>query len=189
MCCIVFRHCSFSDSTHVCSLLSHPVLPTLVLCSDPSLHIYIHTYIHTLIDRQSVVQANTSARNSKLRYYIGILLAILFFGGFFVKSYLEERFFERDTKRLLAYYKHVLPGSLADGDLNNARYLVWKYRGKREKLWKRLETKYGEVVRHAHEWEGYDEENKEDEEEEVEEQNLDDDDDDGTDDKEEQPDL
>jgi len=102
---------------------------------------------------ESVVQANKSARNSKLRYYLGVILAIAFFGGFLVKSYWEERSFEHDTKRLLAYYKHVVPGSLADGDENNARYLVWKYRGKRHKLWKRLEIKYGEPVREVHEWE------------------------------------
>lgn len=102
---------------------------------------------------ESVVQATLSARNSKLRYYIGILLAILFFGGFLVKSYVEEKVFERDTHRLLMYYKHAAPGSLADGDEYNARYLVWKYRGKKKKLWERLEKKYEVPVRHAHEWE------------------------------------
>jgi hypothetical protein len=80
------------------------------------------------------------------------LAAILFFGGFMVKSYVEERVFERDTKRLLAYYKHVVPGSIMDGDEHNARYLVWKYRGKKDKLWKRLETKYGEPVLGIHEY-------------------------------------
>ena len=119
---------------------------------------------------QSVVQATKSARNSKLRYYIGVILAIVFFGGFFIKSYLEESSFEYDTKRLLAYYKHVIPGSIADGDLNNARYLVWKYRGKRNKLWKRLESKYGVPVRHVNEWTDEEEEV----EEEIPEQNLDD---------------
>lgn len=117
-----------------------------------------------------MVQATKSARNSKLRYYIGVILAIVFFGGFFIKSYLEESSFEYDTKRLLAYYKHVIPGSIADGDLNNARYLVWKYRGKRNKLWKRLESKYGVPVRHVNEWTDEEEEV----EEEIPEQNLDD---------------
>ena len=103
-----------------------------------------------------------------------ILGAILFFGGFLVKSYWEDRVFERDTKRLLAYYKHVIPGSMSDGDLQNARYLVWKYRGKKEKLWKSLEKKYGEPV--LHEWEWPEEEEAADDgtEEEAEEENLDD---------------
>lgn len=79
--------------------------------------------------------------------------------------------FEHDTQRLLAYYKHAMPGTMADGDLQNARYLVWKYRGKKQALWRRLEKKYGIAVRHANEWEGYVEEGKEEEEEE--EQNLD----------------
>ena len=79
-------------------------------------------------------------------------MAILFFGGFLFKSWWEERVFERDTRRLLAYYKHVIPGSLSDGDLNNARYVVWKYRNKKEKLWKSLEKKYGEPVLLEHEW-------------------------------------
>jgi hypothetical protein len=40
-----------------------------------------------------------------------------------VKSYWEERVFDRDTRRLLAYYKHALPGSMSDGDLHNSRYV------------------------------------------------------------------
>jgi len=126
---------------------------------------------HSLVgQRESVVQATKSARNSKIRYYGGIFLAIAFFGGFLVKSYWEERVFDRDTRRLLAYYKHVIPGSLSDGDLYNARYLVYKYRNKKAKLWKNLEKKYGEPV--LHEWEWPEEETQE-EAEEVEEVNLD----------------
>jgi hypothetical protein len=123
------------------------------------------------IPRESVVQANTSARNSTIRYYLGIFLAIAFFGGFLVKSWWEDRVFERDTKRLLAYYKHVIPGSLSDGDLHNARYLVYKYRNKKEKLWKNLEKKYGYPVLHEHEWV---EEDAPKDENEGEEENLDD---------------
>jgi hypothetical protein len=80
-----------------------------------------------------------------------------------VKSYVEERVFERDTKRLLAYYKHVVPGSIMDGDEHNARYLVWKYRGKKNKLWKRLETKYGEPVLEIHEYPEEEEVNEDEE--------------------------
>lgn len=69
-----------------------------------------------------------------------------------MKSYWEEHVFERDTRRLLAYYKHVIPGSMSDGDLHNARYLVWKYKGKKEKLWKSLEKKYGAPVLQENEW-------------------------------------
>ena len=104
------------------------------------------------IPRESVVQANTSARNSTIRYYVGIFLAIAFFGGFLVKSWWEDRVFQRDTRRLLAYYKNVIPGSLSDGDLHNARYLAYKYRNKKEKLWKNLEKKYGFPVLLEHEW-------------------------------------
>ena len=81
-----------------------------------------------------------------------MFFAVAFFGGFLIKSYWEERVFERDTRRLLAYYKHVVPGSMSDGDEHNARYVVWKYRNKKEKLWKSLEKKYGEPVLHEHEW-------------------------------------
>ena len=77
--------------------------------------------------------------------------------------------FERDTKRLLAYYKHVVPGSLSDGDVHNARYLVYKYRNKKDKLWKSLEKKYGEPVLQEHEWPDAGEEAVQD----VEEENLD----------------
>lgn len=69
-----------------------------------------------------------------------------------VRSYYEEYAFKRDVKRLMAYYKHVVPGSISDGDENNARYLVWKYRNQKEKLWKTLEKKYGEPVLDTDEW-------------------------------------
>jgi hypothetical protein len=104
------------------------------------------------LHRETVAQATVSARNSKLRYYLGIILAVAFFGGFLVKSWWEERVFERDTRRLLAYYKHALPGTMQDGDLHNSRYLVWKYRGKKDKLWRSLEKKYGFEVLYEHEW-------------------------------------
>ena len=107
-------------------------------------------------DGQSVVQATKSARNSAIRYYVGIVLAILFFGGFMVKSYMEEKNFDRDVERVLAFYKHAAPGSISDGDERNARWLVYKYKGKKDKLWRRLEAKYGVPVRHAWEWEGDD---------------------------------
>ena len=70
-----------------------------------------------------------------------------FFGGFLVKSYVEEKTFDRDVQKLLQYYKHVLPGSIMDGDIHQARYVVYKYRHKKHKLWKNLEKKYGEPVR------------------------------------------
>jgi hypothetical protein len=98
-------------------------------------------------------------------------LAIAFFGGFLVKSYWEERVFNRDTQRLLAYYKHVLPGSIQDGDEHNARYLVWKYRANKPKLWRMLEKKYGQPVLHAHEWADKAEEAEDEDDEE--EQDLD----------------
>jgi hypothetical protein len=108
---------------------------------------------HSLVgERESVVQATKSARNSALRYYLGIFLAVAFFGGFLIKSYWEERVFKRDTSRVLAFYKNVVPGSLSDGDFHNARYLVWKYRSKKANLWKNLEKKYGEPVLHEWEW-------------------------------------
>mmetsp|Transcript_13467 Transcript_13467/g.32484 ORF Transcript_13467/g.32484 Transcript_13467/m.32484 type:complete len:800 (+) Transcript_13467:128-2527(+) len=136
---------------------------------------------HSLVgQRETVVQATKSARNSKIRYYGGIILAIAFFGGFLVKSYWEEKVFDRDTRRLLAYYKNVVPGSMSDGDLYNARYLVYKYRHKKSKLWKNLEKKYGEPV--LHEWEWPEEEEAPAEEEEM---NLDDNHNDNGDNQEE----
>lgn len=120
---------------------------------------------------ETVVQAVVTSRNSTIRYWVGLILAIAFFGGFLLKSYWEEHVFERDTKRLLKYYKHAAPNTLADGDLHNARYLVWKYRGKKKALWKRLEKKYGVPVLEEWEWE-VENETKDDESEE---ENLDED--------------
>ena len=111
---------------------------------------------------ESIVQATKSARNSKLLKWGGILGSILFIGGFLVKSYVEERVFERDTQRVLAYYKHAAPNSFHDGDERQARYLVWKYKGKKDKLWRRLEAKYGVPVKHAWEWDDDEEDAKKD---------------------------
>ena len=69
-----------------------------------------------------------------------------------VRSYWEEYVYKRDVKRLLTYYKHTIPGSMADGDERNAMYLVWKYRHKKERLWRMLEKKYGEPVLQTHEY-------------------------------------
>ena len=41
---------------------------------------------------------------------------------------------------------------MSDGDVHNARYLVWKYKNKKEKLWKSLEKKYGAPVLKEDEW-------------------------------------
>ncbi len=97
-------------------------------------------------------------------------MAIAFFGGFLVKSWWEDHVFKRDTRRLLAYYKNVIPGSLSDGDLHNARYVVYKYRNKKEKLWKNLEKKYGIPALQEDEWAEYGAQSNEDE---GEEENLD----------------
>ncbi|KAL9183368.1 hypothetical protein ACHAXT_005155 [Thalassiosira profunda] len=102
---------------------------------------------------ETIVQATKSARNNRLARWAGILGSVLFIGGFLVKSYVEERVFERDTQRVLAYYKHAAANSFHDGDERQARYLVWKYKGKKERLWRRLEAKYGVPVKHAWEWE------------------------------------
>lgn len=142
----------------------------------------------SLDDRKTILQATVFARNSKVRYYLGLIFAVVFFGGFLFKSWNDQRVFDRDTERILAYYKNVVPGSFQDGDQHNARYLVYKYKNKKDKLWKRLETKYGEPVLHAHEWPEPEETT---EEEEVVE-NLDeeaDKDNESSDDKPQEPDL
>jgi hypothetical protein len=107
------------------------------------------------LNRQSVVQATKSARTAKFQFYLGVGLAVLFFGGFLVRSYWEEYVLERDTKKLLNYYKHAIPGSIADGDERNARFIVYKYRDNKQKLWDHLEKKYGIPVLEPHQWEDY----------------------------------
>mmetsp|Transcript_20190 Transcript_20190/g.19436 ORF Transcript_20190/g.19436 Transcript_20190/m.19436 type:complete len:796 (-) Transcript_20190:448-2835(-) len=82
-------------------------------------------------DGHSIVQATKNARSNTLMYYLKWIVAISFFGGFLVKSYVEDKIFERDVNRLLTYYKNVAPNTIADGDINNSRYLVWKYKGKK----------------------------------------------------------
>ena len=99
-----------------------------------------------------MVVATKEARNSKIRWYLGILFLILFCGGFLFKSWYDDFVLERDTKRLLAYYHQVVPGSIQDGDVHNARWTCYKFRNKKKKLWKNLEKKYGEPVLQAHEY-------------------------------------
>lgn len=101
---------------------------------------------------ESVAIATKSARNSAIRYYLGILFAILFFGGFFVKSYWDDYVLNRDAERLLLFYKHNVPGSYNDGDEHHARYTCYKYRNKKDKLWRNLEKKYGVPVLQSHEY-------------------------------------
>jgi len=117
-------------------------------------------------DRQSVVQATKSARNSTIIYYFGILFAILFVGGFLVKSYWDDHILNKDTRRLLAYYKHALPGTMLDGDFHNARYVAYKYRHKKNTLWKLLEKKYDVKVLEEHEWDDFEDQKSNDESEE-----------------------
>lgn len=86
--------------------------------SGISMHVHAYVDSRFLVSRRaSVVQATKSARLSAIQWYLGIAFAILFFGGFLAKSYWEEYVFERDTRKLLAYYKRVIPGSMSDGDL------------------------------------------------------------------------
>jgi hypothetical protein len=103
--------------------------------------------------RESVVVATKSARNSAIRYYLAIIFAILFFGGFLFKSYWDEYVLNRDAARLLAFDRHIVPGSFHDGDEHNARYTCYKYRSKKEKLWRNLEKKYGVPVLTVREYE------------------------------------
>jgi len=117
---------------------------------------------------ETIVQATKSARNNRLMRWGLIIGSTLFIGGFLVKSYVEERIFERDTQRVLAYYKHAAANSFHDGDERQARYLVWKYKGKKDRLWRRLEAKYGVPVKHAWEWEDEEEDGEEKAEEEAE---------------------
>jgi hypothetical protein len=87
----------------------------IVFVSFCSIHLFIYCHFSVRI---SVVQATKSARRSAFLWYLGIAFCILFFGGFLAKSYWEEFVFERDTRKLLAYYKHVIPGAMSDGDLH-----------------------------------------------------------------------
>ena len=84
--------------------------------------------------------------------------------NFFEGLYVERKKFERDTQRVLAYYKHASPNSFHDGDERQARYLVWKYKGKKDALWRRLEAKYGVPVKHAWEWDEEEDGAKDDDE-------------------------
>ena len=97
-------------------------------------------------ERESVVQAMKTARTRLMEYYGWLTFAILFFGGFFIKSYYEDYVWKRDTQRLLLYYDIVIPGSSQDGDIDTARWLAYKYRHNKDKLWHNLEMKYGVSV-------------------------------------------
>jgi uncharacterized protein with LGFP repeats len=99
-----------------------------------------------------IKSANAGEKRRSIMTYLGWAIVASVICGFLVKSYVDERIFKRDVKKLLAYYKHVAPGSISDGDEYNAQYLVWKFQNKKNKLWKKLEDKYGIPVREADEW-------------------------------------
>jgi len=141
---------------------------------------------------ESVAIATKSARNSAIRYYAGILFAILFFGGFLVKSYWDDYVLNRDAERLLLFYKANVPGSYNDGDEHHARYTCYKYRNKKDKLWRNLEKKYGVPVLEAREYKALLSEQADVGEEEEETVDLDDDDnnkEEKTEEEQEAPDL
>jgi len=99
-----------------------------------------------------IKSANAGEKRRSIMTYVGWTIFASIICGFLIKSYVDERVFNRDVKKLLAYYKHVVPGSISDGDEYNAQYLVWKYHNKKNKLWKKLEDKYGIPVREADQW-------------------------------------
>lgn len=121
-------------------------------------------------DGQSIQQATISARSSTLWYWLRIVGAITFFGGFMAKSYLGEYNREQCAQKVLAYYKRVAPNTINDGDEHHAHYTCYKYKGKVDKLYKKLEKKYGIEVKEVHEWE---DEVEEEVAEEEKEENLD----------------
>lgn len=123
-------------------------------------------------DGQTIDQAVKAARSSTLWFYIKILASIAFFGGFMLKSYVGEKSRENCAAKVLAFYKRAAPNTINDGDIHHAHYTCYKYRGKFDKLYKKLEKKYGFPVREVHEWD--DEEEEEDVVEEEQEENLDD---------------
>lgn len=116
-------------------------------------------------DGKTIEQAFKAAKSSTFWYYAKIFFAIAFFGGFMVKSYWEERSREICVERILAFYKRAAPNSINDGDKHNAHYICWKYKGKRNKLYKKLETKYGIPVKQVYEWDDEKEEQKSEDEE------------------------
>jgi RNase H-fold protein (predicted Holliday junction resolvase) len=69
------------------------------------------------------------------------------------KSYVDERNRERCAQKILAYYKRASPNTINDGDQHHAHYTCYKYRGKVNKLYKKLEKKYGVVMKEVDEWE------------------------------------
>lgn len=110
-------------------------------------------YRHFLSYRQSIEQALKSAKSTIFWKYFRTILVVGFVGGFLVKSFVEDRIRKHDVKRVLAFYKNVAPGTINDGDQHNAHYLCWKYKGKKDKLWRRLEKKYGFPVLTLEEYE------------------------------------
>ena len=65
-------------------------------------------------------------------------------------------------QRVLAFYKHAAPGTISDGDDRNARWLVYKYKGRKDKLWRRLSAKYDMEVKQVWEWDDDDKAQEED---------------------------
>ena len=57
-----------------------------------------------------IATASAGEKRRSIMTYIGWTLVASIVCGFLVKSYVDERIFKHDVTKLLAYYKHVVPG-------------------------------------------------------------------------------
>mmetsp|Transcript_10111 Transcript_10111/g.12811 ORF Transcript_10111/g.12811 Transcript_10111/m.12811 type:complete len:833 (+) Transcript_10111:143-2641(+) len=107
-------------------------------------------------DGKSVEQALKSAKSSALWYWVRLIGFVGFVGGFLIKSYVDDVIRKNCVQRVLGFYRHNAANTINDGDEYNANYVCYKYKGKKAKLWKRLETKYGAPVLTLQEYEELD---------------------------------
>ncbi|KAK1744072.1 hypothetical protein QTG54_005669 [Skeletonema marinoi] len=111
------------------------------------------------------MRRESSTRTPKLLRWGTIIGSVLFHRWLPCQVLRRRENIDRDTQRVLAYYKHAAANSFHDGDERQARYIVWKYKGKKDALWRRLEAKYGVPVKHAWEWDDEEEDGAKDDDE------------------------
>ena len=116
-----------------------------------------------LVRDEIAIEQHTKAeeKGNRIWYYV-LAFFVLLFAAISYRSYKVTYVFNYNVKKLHRYYAHV---NKTLNNLQEAQYIVYEYQDREDKLWEKLEKKYGEKVLEPHEYPDIVEEEEEEEEE------------------------
>ena len=88
-------------------------------------------------------------RDSTWWWRMWIAIAVVFFAAISYRTYVVTIVFQRNVRKLIKYYEAI--GKKINSE-QEARYVVYQYQDKEDKLWAKLEKKYNVKVLEPHEW-------------------------------------